>query len=98
MDSAQPKKYEAGARMPTIDPVCGMTVDRQNAAGSFEHNRLNYFFCSLGCREKFKADPERYRNQNPESSTAQPVQIGRLASNDPVATARGSDTSKSGQG
>jgi Cu+-exporting ATPase len=34
-----------------------MTVDPQNAAGSFEYNGQTYFFCSLSCREKFSADP-----------------------------------------
>lgn len=42
------------------DPVCGMTVDPQKAAGSFEYGGQTYFFCSLGCLEKFRTDPERF--------------------------------------
>jgi Cu+-exporting ATPase len=42
------------------DPVCGMTVDPQNAAGSFTHDGKTYFFCALSCREKFSADPNRF--------------------------------------
>jgi Cu+-exporting ATPase len=40
-----------------------MTVDPQTAAGSFEYQAEEYFFCAVGCREEFKADPERYLNQ-----------------------------------
>ena len=42
------------------DPVCGMTVDPADAAGSFEYNGQTYFFCSLGCLEKFRADPSGF--------------------------------------
>src|SRR6185295_5395710 len=48
-----------------IDPVCGMTVDPQRAAGSFEYSGQTYYFCALGCREKFKADPEKYLAPKP---------------------------------
>jgi Cu+-exporting ATPase len=43
-----------------IDPVCGMEVDPQNAAGSHEYNGTTYYFCSTGCLEDFKEDPESY--------------------------------------
>ncbi len=44
----------------TIDPVCGMTVDPQHAAGSSEYQNKAYYFCSKGCVAKFEADPEKY--------------------------------------
>ena len=43
-----------------IDPVCGMRVAPERAAGRFEHEGKSYFFCSPGCLAKFRADPERY--------------------------------------
>jgi Cu+-exporting ATPase len=43
-----------------IDPVCGMTVDPRTAAGSHVHGGRTYWFCSTGCLERFRADPERY--------------------------------------
>ena len=70
------------------DPVCGMTVDPQNAAGFYEYKGQTYFFCSVGCRERFKADPERFLNHQPAS----PIGIQRGPKQQPVATARGSDT------
>jgi len=42
------------------DPVCGMEVLPERAAGSLEHEGTTYVFCSTGCLEKFRADPARY--------------------------------------
>jgi Cu+-exporting ATPase len=44
----------------SIDPVCGMIVDLQSAAGSLEHGGQTYYFCSQPCLEKFKANPSKY--------------------------------------
>src|SRR5579872_856264 len=44
----------------SVDPVCGMTVDPQRAAGSSEYQGKTYHFCSKGCVAKFEADPEKY--------------------------------------
>lgn len=44
------------------DSVCGMTVDPQSAAGSFEYDGRTWFFCSLGCLDKFRTDPRRFLN------------------------------------
>ena len=43
-----------------LDPVCGMKVDPANARGPVNHEGKEYFFCSLGCAIKFKADPAQY--------------------------------------
>jgi Cu+-exporting ATPase len=42
------------------DPVCGMSVRPESAAGSIEHAGSDYWFCSLSCIEKFKAHPATY--------------------------------------
>jgi Cu+-exporting ATPase len=47
------------------DPVCGMTVDRETAAGAWEHDGQTYLFCSLGCLERFRKDPARYLRLDP---------------------------------
>ena len=44
----------------SVDPVCGMSVDPQSAAGSLEHAGQTYHFCSQRCLEKFKANPSKY--------------------------------------
>jgi len=43
-----------------LDPVCGMTVDPQHAAGSSVYEGKTYYFCSQGCVAKFEANPEKY--------------------------------------
>jgi cobalt/nickel transport system ATP-binding protein len=48
-----------------IDPVCGMDVTRETAAGAWEHEGQTYYFCSVGCLERFKADPGRYVDLDP---------------------------------
>ena len=40
-----------------LDPVCGMTVDRDHARHLAEHAGTIYAFCSLGCRTRFVKDP-----------------------------------------
>jgi Cu+-exporting ATPase len=43
-----------------IDPICGMTVEPQSAAGSTEYNGTTYYFCSKHCLQKFSVDPESF--------------------------------------
>ena len=42
------------------DPVCGMQVDEQRAAGRSEHDGQTYYFCSQNCKAKFDQNPEQY--------------------------------------
>lgn len=46
-----------------IDPVCGMTVEPQQAEAkglSAEHDGVTYYFCGKGCMLEFRDDPEKY--------------------------------------
>ncbi len=52
--------HHAPAANTVKDPVCGMNVD---PAETQHHTRLgdnDYYFCSKGCLEKFKANPGQY--------------------------------------
>lgn len=42
------------------DPVCKMLVIPESAAGQYEYQGKTYYFCAIGCREKFAADPGRF--------------------------------------
>jgi YHS domain-containing protein len=42
------------------DPVCGMDVNPDQAAASYEYNGENYYFCAEGCKNKFAENPEDY--------------------------------------
>jgi len=43
-----------------IDPVCGMTVEPQDAAGRSDYDGTTYYFCNPNCKKKFDADPESF--------------------------------------
>ena len=45
------------------DPVCGMTVEPATAAGHAEYGGETYHFCSLSCRDRFRAAPTHYVKQ-----------------------------------
>lgn len=42
------------------DPVCGMEIKPEKAAGKTEYNGQTYHFCSTGCKQKFDQAPEKY--------------------------------------
>ena len=42
------------------DPVCGMRIDSEEAAGTIEHEGKTYYFCSQTCYDAFQADPSSY--------------------------------------
>ncbi len=65
----------AAAAAKAIDPVCGMQVDPASAAGQSEHAGETYYFCAVGCKQKFDAGPERFTKAM-TTVQAQPAQGG----------------------
>ncbi len=60
--------------IPPVDPVCGMPVDSQDAADHFQSGGQDFWFCSPGCRDRFRRDPARYRQgEAVQSGKAEPV-------------------------
>jgi Cu+-exporting ATPase len=43
-----------------IDPVCGMTVETDLASDTAQYGGKTFHFCSPGCGQRFRSDPERY--------------------------------------
>ncbi len=43
-----------------VDPVCGMTVAPERAAGHHEYKGTTYYFCGTGCLQRFTRDPESF--------------------------------------
>jgi hypothetical protein len=69
-----------GARgLYTLDPVCGMQIERATAPARTEYRGQTFFFCSDRCLERFQRNPERYSQlpslamASPPSSTLDPV-------------------------
>lgn len=55
-----PDSNSPTGRATVIDPVCGMSVDPADCAGSVDYEGKLYYFCSRHCVQKFQADPKRY--------------------------------------
>jgi P-type Cu+ transporter len=60
------------------DPVCGMNVDPSRAKHVHEYVGKNYYFCSAGCVQKFKANPQEYLD-NPAAGASGLVMLGMPA-------------------
>ena len=52
----------------SLDPVCGMTVERAQARHLAEHDGVIYAFCSIGCRTRFIKEPATYLEATTYSS------------------------------
>jgi len=53
----------SGASGEALDPVCGMTVDTEEARSrglQLIHANVDYYFCGKGCKLDFQEDPGRY--------------------------------------
>jgi Cu+-exporting ATPase len=46
-----------------LDLVCLMHVQPEKARGTVSYHGKKYFFCSTGCAERFKAEPEKFLSQ-----------------------------------
>jgi P-type Cu+ transporter len=59
-----------------LDPVCQMIVSPATAAGNFEYHGTTYYFCAVGCLNKFRQNPEKFLNPaaKPEPMTAEDVE------------------------
>jgi Cu+-exporting ATPase len=61
--SFKPVKFDSiseGGKKLAIDPVCKMEVDEKAAAAESEYKGKKYYFCAIGCKKAFDADPEKY--------------------------------------
>ena len=59
-------QFRAISEMAT-DPVCGMTVERQDTP-HYRHDGQTYFFCSTACRNEFAATPAHFLHPPTEAS------------------------------
>ena len=67
-----------------IDPVCGMTVDLDHArGGKLTYQGREISFCSLSCRKKFEADPQRYLGNEKAPPVATPAGTKWMCPMDP---------------
>ncbi|MBT1070322.1 heavy metal translocating P-type ATPase [Geobacter chapellei] len=74
------------------DPVCGMDVSPDNAAGSADRGGQVYFFCSTGCLGKFSSDPERYLNKDQAVQVSAPAGVEYICPMHPEIVRPGPDS------
>jgi Cu+-exporting ATPase len=49
-----------------VDPVCGMSVVPETAAGKYDYKNATFYFCSTGCLNKFKQNPANFLEEKKE--------------------------------
>ncbi|MDQ2947877.1 MAG: heavy metal translocating P-type ATPase [Acidobacteriota bacterium] len=54
-----------------VDPVCGMKILPEQAAGKQEYEGQTYYFCGQNCIEKFKTNPASFFTPKPKQSPVQ---------------------------
>src|ERR1700682_231695 len=67
-------RWRDGDRAVThTDPVCGMTIEEEDAVGSHEHAGVTYYFCNPSCLERFKADPQEFLSTDGRAAAPAPA-------------------------
>jgi Cu+-exporting ATPase len=56
------ESIEGGIHM-AIDPVCKMEVKEAEAAATSVYKGNTYYFCAVGCKNAFDANPEKYLSE-----------------------------------
>jgi Cu+-exporting ATPase len=59
-------KETAAPKGEFIDPVCGMSVATETAAGKYDFAGETYYFCSNGCLNKFRQNPRAFLEERKE--------------------------------
>lgn len=70
------------------DPVCGMTIDSDTAAGKSSIGGVTSYFCSTECLRQFEANPGAYR----ERTAPIAGQENKLETHEPNFTKKGGMT------
>jgi YHS domain-containing protein len=47
------------------DPICGMTV-KEDKGLKLDYQGQTYYFCAVGCKEKFAQNPEEFLRKGKE--------------------------------
>jgi YHS domain-containing protein len=58
--TAHSREGKVAMPVTVTDPVCGMQIEPERAAGAVEFQGVAYYFCSESCRRQFEADPAKY--------------------------------------
>jgi len=70
------------------DPVCGMEIEAGEAAATSDYEGVTYYFCAVGCKQSFDADPARYVGGALRAPTA-PLMASKAPGKEPAMTVTG---------
>ncbi len=69
--------------MTHLDPVCGMTIEEEDAVGTHQHDGVTYYFCNPSCLERFTDDPKAFLEPAPATAAPPPAGATFLCPMDP---------------
>jgi YHS domain-containing protein len=58
--SGRAHSFRKGGMTMAKDPVCQMDVEPKHAAAQSQYQGQTYYFCAVGCKTRFDADPRKY--------------------------------------
>ena len=71
-----------------IDPVCGMSIDAQTAAGKSSYQEQEYYFCSTECKRKFDTNPQQYVSKTADAASSGQADDARFTKTGPIVSPR----------
>lgn len=75
MDRTSDDAHSENTGTAKVDPVCGMTVKPNTAAGSYQYKGQTYYFCSSHCLNKFRQQPESFIKEPTETTAIKSTEI-----------------------
>ncbi|HET7218616.1 MAG TPA: heavy metal translocating P-type ATPase [Vicinamibacterales bacterium] len=63
-------EHTAVAPAEVLDPVCGMTISPEDAAGHLDYKGQTYYFCAQSCLDRFRENPEAFLTAQPATLPA----------------------------
>ena len=60
-------EWKVDGAMEVRDPVCHMTIEKEEAAATSTYEGSTYYFCSQQCKKDFDNDPLRFTGKEPVS-------------------------------
>lgn len=70
------KKVQASAKNGVMDPVCGMLIKPEDAAGKSDYKGKTYYFCMDADKKAFDKDPDKYIAQMAQKKPSNPMHKG----------------------
>ncbi len=65
-DTVKHGEMTATPKGESVDPVCGMSVEAETSAGKYDYKGETFYFCSVGCLNKFKQNPQNFLEKKKE--------------------------------